>query len=35
LSPATPSVNDTTASAATSTPGAKKLCQGMAAQLRA
>ena len=34
LSPATPSVNDTTASAATSTPGAKKLCQGMATQLR-
>jgi hypothetical protein len=35
LSPATPSVRDTTISAATRTPGAKKLCQGMAAQLRA
>jgi hypothetical protein len=34
-SPATPSVRDTTISAATRTPGAKKLCQGMAAQLRA
>jgi len=33
--PATPSVRDTTISAATRTPGAKKLCQGMAAQLRA
>jgi hypothetical protein len=35
LSPATPSVKDTTINAATKTPGAKKLCQGMAAQLRA
>jgi hypothetical protein len=34
-SPATPSVSDTTISAATSTPGAKKLCQKMAVQLRA
>src|SRR4029453_648568 len=34
-SPATPSVRDTTINAATRTPGAKKLCQGMAAQLRA
>jgi len=35
FSPATPSVRDTTISAATRTPGAKKLCQGMAAQVRA
>jgi hypothetical protein len=35
FSPATPSVRDTTISAATKTPGAKKLCQGMAAQVRA
>ena len=34
-SPATPSVSDTTISAATKTPGAKKLCQKMAVQLRA
>jgi hypothetical protein len=34
LSPATPSVRDTTINAATKTPGAEKLCQGMTAQLR-
>ncbi len=34
-SPATPSVKKTTTSAATRTPGAKKLFQGMAPQLRA
>src|SRR5829696_1174640 len=34
-SPATPSVKNTTISAATRTPGAKKLCHGMAPQLRA
>ncbi len=32
LSPATPSVTNTTIRAATKTPGAKKLCHGMAAQ---
>ena len=35
LSPATPSVTPTTTRAATRTPGAKKLCHGMAPQLRA
>ena len=35
LSPATPSVSDTTISAATRTPGAKKLFQGIAPQLSA
>ena len=35
LSPARPSVKDTTIKAATRTPGAKKLCHGMAPQLRA
>jgi hypothetical protein len=35
LSPGRPSVRDTTISAATRTPGAKKLCQGMAPQLSA
>ncbi len=34
-SPARPSVRPTTTTAATRTPGAKKLCQGMAAQLSA
>ena len=35
FSPGRPSVRDTTISAAIRTPGAKKLCQGMAAQQRA
>ena len=35
FNPGTPSVRDTTITAATKTPGAKKLCQGMAAQQRA
>ena len=34
FSPATPSVKNTTIRAATKTPGAKKLCQGIAAQQR-
>ena len=35
FSPASPSVRATTVSAAIRTPGAKKLCQGMAPQLKA